>query len=286
MKGAFLQADKFKLMVIDAHSHWSDLRWSQDVEHLAVRIQQLKKRGIDFFMQAGVDPEDWNRQIKIHLKFPEAFGLCFGLHPYMVADYFKNNQQIQAEQALDFLSQLLPKAMALGETGLDFREKILGTEKPEEAMAFQIEMFENQIQLAKAFQKPLVLHIVRAHEKALQVLQIWNKNYSGLVHAFTGSIETAEQYIKLGFLISLGTAVTFKKNHKLHQCVKKIPLSSFVIETDSPDQPPEGTEGLNQPENLLKVAEKIAEIRGISKEEVFSVTTENFKRVFPAKHFS
>lgn len=275
-------------MYIDAHSHWSDLRLSQAKDSIKAQLLQAEKLKITYFMQAGVDPEDWQRQFSLQKKFPENFGLCFGLHPYYVADIFKSGLITKVEDSLDQLSQILPLAIALGEAGLDFREKVLGTIAVEKAMAFQIEAFENQIQLAHAFKKPLVLHIVRAHEKAIEVLRMWKqeKAYSGLVHAFTGSFETAQLYIELGFLISVGTAVTFAKNHKLHKCVQRLPIESFVIETDSPDQPPEGQQGLNLPENLIKVAEKIAELRGLSAEKVLEITTDNFKRVFSPKVFS
>lgn len=285
-------------MYIDAHSHWADLRWQQNTDQIKNHLNRLKAQNINFFMQAGVDPSDWERQLKLKKLFPDSFGLCFGLHPYKVSEMHRMKEHLQAEEALDQLSLLLPQAMALGETGLDFREKILlGVDKStstlaDESMAFQIEMFENQIQLATALKKPLVLHIVRAHEKAIEILKIWSPSaptkYSGIVHAFTGSYEIATEYIKLGFLISIGTAVTYDKNHKLHKCVQKLPLDSFVIETDAPDQPMQNqapTE-LNQPENLLKVAEKIAELKGITQEEVGLATADNFKRVFSAKLFS
>ena len=104
------------------------------------------------------------RQIELKREFPENFGTCFGLHPYFVSDHSVED----CEAALDQLALVLPQAMALGETGLDFRPHIM-----KDSQILQIEMFESQIELAKAFQKPLVLHIVQAHEKAQQIFNLW-----------------------------------------------------------------------------------------------------------------
>lgn len=263
-------------MFVDAHSHWSDLRFSQSLVQVKSCLEALRLKKIIFFLQAGVDPEEWQRQIQLKKQFPNSFGTCFGLHPYFVIEKYKNSQRDECEAALDQLAALLPSAMALGETGLDFR-----SQWPEGSESLQIEMFENQIELARVFKKPLVLHIVRAHEKALQVLQMWEASQvGGFVHAFNGSYELARSYLNLGFLLSVGGAITYDKNKKLQETIKKIPLDQLLIETDSPDQPPKDWNNLNTSDSLLKVAEKIAEIRGQSTEEILQITTKNFCRLF------
>ncbi len=257
---------------VDAHSHWADLRTNPDDLSVKNKLQSCLDKNIDFFLQGGVNPEDWARQISIKKMYPENFGLCFGLHPYFVSDHTPE----ECEVALDQLTLVLPQAMALGETGLDFRPHIM-----KEAQGLQIEMFENQIELAKAFQKPLVLHLVQAHDKAIQIFDLWGVPLrTGLVHSFNASFETAKKYIDKGFLISVGGAVTFEKNSKLHDCIKKLPLEHLLLESDSPDQAPAGWEGLNESTSIYKVAEKIALIRNLSPFEVLEVNTSNFKRLF------
>jgi TatD DNase family protein len=257
---------------VDAHSHWADIRMDQSDKGLEICIRQCAEKGIDFFLQGGVNPEEWARQIHIQKKYPENFGLCFGLHPYFVSDHTVED----CELALDQLTSLLPLAMALGEAGLDFRPHIM-----KESELLQIEMFENQIELAKAFQKPMVLHIVQAHDKAIQIFNLWDvPERLGLVHAFSGSYDTAKKYIDKGFLISVGGAVTLEKNSKLQDCIKKIPMEYLLIESDSPDQPPEGWSGPNNSTSIYKVAEKIGLIRNISVFDVLEVNTSNFKRLF------
>jgi TatD DNase family protein len=257
---------------VDVHSHWVDEKLSQSPADLTNRLQDCLDRRIDFFLQGGVNQADWKRQIDLKKLFPENFGLCFGLHPYFVSAQNQN----ECEAALDELIQLLPQAMALGETGLDFRPHIM-----KDSRELQIEMFENQIELAKAFSKPMVLHVVQAHEKALQILDLWRApQKGGLVHAFNGSLETAKMYFEKGFLISVGAAVTFDKNRKLRDCIKKMPLEYLLLESDSPDQPPNGWEGLNSSASILKIAEAVALIRNISAFDVLEINTGNFKRLF------
>jgi TatD DNase family protein len=257
---------------IDSHSHWTDLRWGLQAEGLAELLQKCLEKNIDFFLLGGVDPDEWARQTELKKKYPENFGLCFGLHPYFVSDHGFE----ECEFALDELADMLSQSMALGEAGLDFRPHIM-----KDSQTRQIEFFENQIELAKAFEKPMVLHIVQAHEKALQIFHLWDPpERGGFLHAFNGSYETAKSFIDKGFLISVGGAVTFEKNKKLLDCVKKLPLEYLLLETDSPDQPPENWDGLNNPTSLYKVAEKIGLIRNISAFDVLEVSSGNFKRLF------
>lgn len=257
---------------VDAHSHWTDIRLNIDEESLKVRLHLCLDMNIDFFLQGGVSPDDWSRQIELKDKYPQNFGLCFGLHPYFVSDQTPDDCEI----ALDQLTKLLPQAMALGETGLDFRPHIV-----QESEGLQIEMFENQIELAKVFQKPMVLHIVQGHDKAIQIFDIWGApERAGLIHAFNGSYEMAKKYIDKGFFISVGGAVTYDKNRKLQDCVKKLPLEFLLIESDSPDQPPEGWHGMNNSLSIYNVADKIAFIKNINVFEVLEVNTSNFKRLF------
>lgn len=257
---------------VDAHSHWADARLPQDDQSLERNLQACAAEGIDFFLQGGVDPAEWQRQLALRNRFPGRFGLCFGLHPYFVSDHTAE----ECEAALDELAAVLPEAQALGETGLDFRPHVM-----KENQIQQIEMFENQLELAKVFVKPLVLHVVQAHDKALQILDLWGlPARRGFVHAFNGSFETARRFIDRGFLISVGGAVTYEKNHKLRDCVKKIPPEFLLLESDAPDQAPAGRMGLNDSRAIRRVAEEIGLIRNISPLDLLEVNTGNFKRLF------
>lgn len=264
-------------MYIDSHSHWSDPRYTPELIEILLRKSEVLD--ISEFMLGGVDQSDWHQQLELKKKYPKNFHLCFGLHPYFVS---KNNRN-SCEAALDELVQLIHLATGLGETGLDFRDNILKSDlfSPDEVRAHQIEFFENQIELSKVYQKPLVLHIVQAHEKALQIFEMWGvPEKKGMIHAFNGSLEIAQKYIDLGFMISLGGAVTYDKNQKLHRAAAQIPQEFLLIESDSPDQAPQNWSGLNDSSSLWQIAEKIAVLRGQTVKEIFEISTRNFKKLF------
>ena len=259
-------------MYCDCHGHWTDPRVSEEQQNKW--LQDSLKNNLNIFMEAGVNPEGWQRQIQLQKKFPQNFKNAFGLHPYFVAE----NDEETCEDAMNELAKILPLAAGLGETGLDFREQY----SQGDAQDRQIVFFENQVQLAKAASKPLVLHVVRAHNEAQRVLMMWDADsVGGMVHAFNSSIEVAKSYLEMNFLISVGGPVTFEKNKKLHEAVAHIPLEKLLLESDCPDQAPEGwSEPQNSPLSVLSVAKTVAEIKKISPESVLEKTSENFKKLF------
>lgn len=254
---------------IDAHSHWADSRLDN------VRnswMNQALKSGLQYTLQGGVDPEDWQRQEKFQKDFPGHVGLCFGLHPYWVAAH--NEEELNV--GLDLLSQQISKATALGETGLDLRPQY------ENSFGLQIDAFESQLEIATVAQKPVILHIVRAFDEATRVLQLWGvPPRGGMVHSFNGSWPEAQTYLKLGLKISVGGPLLREKNEKLRQVVREIPISELLIETDLPDQPGDHWKGqLNPPESLLSVAEEIARLKKLTQADVLHFMEQNFKTLF------
>ncbi len=261
-------------MYIDAHSHWADPRYfNHDISELLKKSLDQK---ISIFMQGGVNPTDWNMQLELKNKFPENFLLSFGLHPYFISE----NEMDICESAMDELATRTQDCIALGETGLDFRDKYLvGNEEFQKHK--QITFFENHIALAKLINKPIVMHIVQAHAEAIHILKTWDPpDRGGFVHAFNGSFEIASEYLKMNFFLSIGGAVTYDKNKKLREAVSQTPLSQLLLESDSPDQAPAGWSGLNDSTSLWQIANEIAKIKDISPIKVLETTTSNFKRLF------
>ena len=273
-------------MYIDSHSHYADPRFTDS--EIATILELCYEQKISLFLQGGINPTDWNRQLKIKNKFPEIFLLAFGLHPYFVSE----NDRATCDSAMDELATRTHECVALGETGLDFREKYLCSGQSsdsdsnlessiESQKEKQITFFENHIALAKLTNLPIVMHVVQAHDEALRILKTWDPpERGGFLHAFNGSYETADEYIKMNFLISIGGAVTYEKNRKLREAVLKIPLENLLIESDSPDQSPFEWVGLNNSTSLWQIADEIAKIKEISPQKVLETTTSNFKRLF------
>jgi len=255
---------------IDAHCHLADERFNNQIDEV---INEAERLGIHFFMQGGVGPEDWQRQRELSKKYPGKLGLCFGLHPYWVAAHDEDLCEI----ALDQLAPILPEALGIGEMGLDFRPNIM-----KDSRERQIGVFEQQLELAEATHKPMVLHLVQAHEESLRIMDVWGVPASkGLVHSFNGSWGKAQDFLKRGLYLSVGGPVVWDQNEKLHQVIKDMPLEFLLLESDSPDQPPPRfKQSLNQPASLWDVAVKIAELREMPATEILEISTENFKRLF------
>ncbi|WP_415061994.1 TatD family hydrolase [Bdellovibrio sp.] len=255
---------------IDAHGHLADPRWEGQQELI---IQEARARGIHFFMQGGVGPEDWQRQRELKSRFPQHIGLCFGLHPYWVVDH----DDEQCEEALDLLASQLVDAQGLGEAGLDFRPHIM-----KDSRERQMSVFEQQLELAHMAAKPLVLHLVQAHEESLRIMDLWGlPSQKGMVHSFNGSLKKAQDFLGRGLYLSIGGPVCRPDNQKLHQAVKEMPLEYLLIESDSPDQAPPAYQGrLNPPESIWEVARTIGELKSLDPLEILDITTGNFKRLF------
>lgn len=255
---------------VDAHGHLADERWLGQQEALVKSAGQL---GISFFMQGGYGPEDWQRQQELSWRFPQQIGLCFGLHPYWVAEHSRE----ECEAGLDLLAQKIGPALALGELGLDFRPHIV-----KDHHDLQIAIFEQQLELASVAQKPVVLHLVQAHEESLRIFDLWGlPSQKGMVHSFNGSWGKAQDFIRRGLCLSIGGPVCYPENKKLHQAVKELPLEYLLIESDSPDQPPPAFKGhLNPPESIWEVAKMIAKIKSLDPIEILDITRGNFRRLF------
>lgn len=255
---------------IDAHGHLADKRWQGDQDRV---IEEARQRGLYFFMQGGLGPEDWERQRELQKRHPRAIGLCFGLHPYWVAAH----EDEECEQALDQLAPALIDCMALGELGLDFRPHIM-----KDSRERQIEVFEKQLELAEALHKPMVLHLVQAHEESLKIMDIWGvPKAKGMVHSFNGSWHKAQDFLNRGLYLSVGGPLCRESNQKLRQAVKEMPLEFLLVESDCPDQPPPAYQDqLNPPDSIWEVARTIGELKGLDPMEILDITTENFKRLF------
>lgn len=257
---------------IDSHNHLSDPRLATEVESM---IAKAKAQGLTHFLQGGVGPEDWTRQKALQAKHPEIL-LCFGVHPYWVADH----TQDECEAALDQLVREISQASALGELGLDLRPHIL-----KDSFERQVDVFEAQLEIAEMAQKPIVLHLVQAFPEAQKIFDLYGvPSRGGMVHSFNGSAHEAEAYLKRGLHLSIGGPVCRPDNQRLHQAVQILPLENMLVETDSPDQPPPRLKGmLNEPASLWDVAEMIAQIKKMRPEEVLDISSQNLEKLLHGK---
>ncbi len=255
---------------IDAHCHLADSRFDCNLGEV---LDRSTRAGVTAWVQGGVSPEDWENQLRVQARFGKSIIPAFGLHPWWVSA----NTRDQVDLGLSHLERQIPLAMALGELGLDLSPKGGGRE----GLEHQTYAFERQLDLGKREIKPLVLHIVQAHAEAISILKRKGPfPAGGLVHSFSGSLPVAQEYLSLGFLISVGGTVMQKGRKQLKEAVASIPSDRLVLETDSPDQLPSplvGKRMWNEPEVLLQVAQVAAEIRGEVPSELLLQSARNLR---------
>lgn len=233
---------------IDSHIHLSSYTES-DLRQL---LQTSRQKNLNSWWMAGYDSRDWQRQLQIsepHLR------RSFGLHPWQVLAM--SDEDIQKE--MDALSRLLAQADMLGETGIDefLAKDSVQIEKQEK-------VFIQHLDMNKRFSKPLVLHIVKSHDRSLKILK--NYPYKGIVHGYSSSWETAKRYIELGYKISVGRGVYHKGYKALKETVRKIDLQDMVLESDAfvdPKSGPEDAVGI-----YMQVVEAVCQLKNISQQEL------------------
>jgi TatD DNase family protein len=259
---------------IDAHCHLTDPRFSTDLDDVIARSCAA---GVQAWVQGGVSPDDWSRQIQLRKQYGKAVIMSFGLHPLWVAQ----QSRAEIEMALSLLEGQISAAAALGELGLDFRRK----DDSAETRLLQQYAFERQLEIAKNAAKPLILHVVHAHAEAIRCLKKWSPfPHGGMVHLFSGSLETARIYLKMGFYISVGGSITRKGFQKLKRAIHSLPRDRILLETDAPDQmpllPAMPLNPLNEPAQLVQIAGVLANMLQVDRDELLFRSTSHLKKLF------
>ena len=197
---------------------------------------------------------------------------AFGLHPVYINEH-RPEHMIELGQWLSRLAGH-PQVCAVGEIGLDYF-------LPELDRQIQQQLFEAQLQLAADFNLPALLHVRRSHAQVIATLKRFKLQRGGIVHAFSGSREEAREYIKLGFKLGLGGAATWPQALRLRKVLPDLPLDAIVLETDAPGMAPAMYPNQrNSPQYLPDICRALAEIMGISPEQLAKATTANACEVF------
>jgi TatD DNase family protein len=253
--------------LIDSHCHLDSPEFDADREEV---IERALAAGVDHMLAIGTGkgPPDLEAGIRLADKYP-SFYATVGIHPHDAAKAVPG----------DFkrLSELLshPKVLAAGEIGLDYHYDF----SPPET---QKSVFLEQMAIAAAAHKPIVIHTREAWDDTVALLQQHWKPHGlgGIMHCFSGGPHQARQALDLGFYLSFGGIVTFPKALELHAAAKEAPFDRILLETDAPYLAPVPKRGKrNEPALLVHTTRKLAELRGESYEDVSRVTTENFRRL-------
>jgi len=253
-------------MLFDTHAHLNDERFDEDREEL---IASLRQNGIRAYCEIGYDIESSKRALALAENYDFVYAAC-GVHPH--------DTQHLTEDDMTVLKELLisPKAVALGEIGLDYYYDNSDRDK-------QRKWFDRQLKLAAEIDKPVTIHTRDAFKDTLDILKANPKNH-GIIHCYSGSKETAKILLDMGYYISFAGPLTFKNASTALEVAVFVPEDRILIETDSPYLAPVPYRGKrNCPVYVAEVAKKIAEIRNVTFEHIAKVTYENAKVAYGIK---
>lgn len=244
--------------IFDTHSHYTDSAFDDDCEEL---LNSLPNMGVRYIMLASTCAEDIKKNAVLAEKYSYIYTSA-GFHPENIADLPKDYISI----VRDAVSEN-PKAMAIGEIGLDYHYDGYDREK-------QIEVFERQVLLSKELDIPIIVHSRDATEDTMNILKKYQP--SGVVHCFSGSAETAREIIKLGMYIGFTGVITFKNAKKAIRSLEVVPMDRLLLETDCPYMSPVPFRGKRCDSSMIAhTAEKASEIKGISVQELLDITCRN-----------
>jgi TatD DNase family protein len=252
-------------MLFDTHAHLNAEQYNEDLSEVITRAQEA---GVSNIVVVGFDRPTITRAMQLCEAYDFIYA-CVGWHPVDAID--------MTEEDLKWIEELAahPKVVAIGEMGLDYH----WDKSPHD---IQKEVFRKQIHLAKKVKLPIVIHNRDATADIVEILREEGAGeVGGIMHCFSGSVEVAKQCLDMNFYISLGGPVTFKNAKKPKEVAAEIPLERLLIETDCPYLTPHPHRGQrNEPSYVKLVAEQIAEIKGLSYEEIARTTSDNAKKLF------
>lgn len=259
-------------MLIDTHAHLDMKEFRHEIASILARA---KEKGVQKVINIGVDPKSSKDSLDLARRYPEIYATV-GIHPEAAKCL-----DIETRGHLFSLAQH-EKVVAIGEIGLDYyylkRSSQYGNYPSRNEQLF---CFEQMLDFALETKLPVVIHNRESDSDLMAILKSYAGTLKGVVHCFGGSYEMAEKLLDLGLAVSFTGNITFKKNTEIADVIKKIPLGSIMVETDSPLLTPEPFRGeRNEPANVIEVARKIAEIKKISLAEVEEATTKKARKLF------
>ena len=252
-------------MIFDTHAHYNSKQYEDDRDQV---LRGLKEAGVEKVVNIAAEWESLEATIKLTEEYPFVYGTV-GIHPDHVKD-------LDAER-LEIIRQMSrkDKILAIGEIGLDYYWMVSSKE-------MQKEWFIRQLELAREENLPVVIHSRDAARDTFEIMRdVHAGSTQGVIHCYSGSVEMAREYVKLGYYLGIGGVVTFKNSKVLKRVVEEIPLSHLVLETDCPYLSPVPYRGKrNSSDRLTYVADAIASLKGCDREDVERITWENAHRLY------
>lgn len=255
-------------MIFETHAHYDDEVYEKDRDAL---LKSLPENGIDTVINVGASLQGCRNTIALTEQYPFVYG-AIGVHP-------SETEELN-DESMEWMKKscALEKVVAVGEIGLDYHWK-------EPDAEVQKKWFERQLIMAKEVGLPVIIHSRDAAKDTLDMMKsVHAGETGGVIHCFSYTKEMAKEYLEMGYYFGIGGVVTFSNAKKLKEAVEYIPLEKILLETDSPYLAPEPNRGKrNSSLNIPYIAKEIAALKGVSYEEVLTVTHENAERLFGLK---
>lgn len=250
--------------LVDSHAHLDSEDYHADIEAI---IERAREFGLKAIVTIGIEPADWPSTLALAARYTDVYP-ALGIHP--------NSADQTNDDTLQQLTALCKahNVVGLGETGLDYYREYVPHEQ-------QKESFRQHLALSRELNLPVIIHTRDADDDVLEILQRDGEGTYGVMHSFSGDVAGALKCIDMGYMISIAGPVTFRKATDKHSLAREVPLDWLMVETDCPYLTPEPYRGRrNEPAYVAYTAKAIAELRGISFEEVAQATTRNTARLF------
>lgn len=259
--------------MIDSHCHLDLACFDDELDQV---IQRGLDAGVQQFIIPGIEPDHWSKSQQIAVRFPQCY-YTLGYHPFFYPRHL--NPEI-IKSMITMLAAAIDKAsvqrgfVGVGEIGID---RTLATD-----LSLQIDLFDAQLRLAKAHRYPVIIHHRKSHDQIIGRLKATQFDQGGIIHAYSGNVEIAQQYIDLGFCLGVGGTITYPRGQKTLSALQQVGIEHCVLETDSPDMPMYGRQGQrNEPaylSDVLSVLEHaFPELTG---NQIACITSHNIQRIW------
>ncbi len=256
------------MKIFETHAHYDDSDFDEDREELITNM--LSDDGIlDCIINVGASLKGCEDSLLLASRYDKVYA-AIGVHPEEVEGLTMGHMRWIKENA-----SMNRKVLAIGEIGLDYHY-------PEPTKEVQKQWFRQQLKIAGEIKKPVIIHSRDACADTLECMRMEHADkIGGIIHCYSYSKEAARDYLDMGFYFGIGGVVTFKNARKLIEAVEYIPMERIVLETDCPYMAPEPHRGTrNDSRNITFVAEKIAQIKGMTTQEVIDITNKNARKLF------
>ncbi|MBW0454390.1 MAG: TatD family hydrolase [Candidatus Kinetoplastibacterium crithidii] len=267
------------MFLVDTHCHLDDYRFDK---YRSLIIQEACNKGIKKIIIPSISVNNFEKVSNLAIN--QGLFYTLGIHPMSINQGSVNNDLLVLYNYVKKSKNFHANFVGIGEIGLDFYDPM-----NDDCIDLQKKIFIEQLHIAEEFSLPVILHARKSHDVMLKILRSRKKISGGIVHAFNGSYQQALCFIKLGFLLGIGSSITYKKSSKIRKNALDISLENLVLETDSPYMEPFWKSsydwGISSPCELFKIAIELSNIKNCSVDQVIRYTTENILRIIPQMAF-